>query len=206
MRRLLLSLALLLPVAATAAENPQVTMETSEGTVVIELHQDKAPLTVANFLQYTDSGHYDGTVFHRVIPRFMIQGGGFSRDYQQKETLPAITNEANNGLRNLRGTLAMARTSDPHSATSQFFINTVNNPNLDHRGENAAGWGYAVFGKVIKGMDVVDRISALPTGRGTLNGMPAGDVPNRPVIIRSITRLDSEQNTETQPETAAAKE
>lgn len=188
MRRLFLSLALLLPLAATA-DNPQVTMETSEGTVVIELHQDKAPVTVANFLQYVDQGYYNGTVFHRVIPRFMIQGGGFTRDYQQKDTLAPITNEANNGLRNLRGTLAMARTSDPHSASSQFFINTVNNPNLDHRGENASGWGYAVFGKVVKGMDVVDRISALPTGRGTLNGMPASDVPNRPVIIRSIARL-----------------
>ncbi|MCK0536470.1 peptidylprolyl isomerase [Alcanivorax quisquiliarum] len=194
MRRLFLSLALLLPLAATA-DNPQVTMETSEGTVVIELHQDKAPVTVANFLQYVDQGHYDGTVFHRVIPRFMIQGGGFTRDYQQKDTLAPITNEANNGLRNLRGTLAMARTSDPHSATSQFFINTVNNPNLDHRGENASGWGYAVFGKVVKGMDVVDRISALPTGRGTLNGMPASDVPNRPVIIRSIARLAEDDAT-----------
>lgn len=194
MRRLFLSLALLLPLAATA-DNPQVTMETSEGTVVIELHQDKAPVTVANFLQYVDQGYYNGTVFHRVIPRFMIQGGGFTRDYQQKDTLAPITNEANNGLRNLRGTLAMARTSDPHSATSQFFINTVNNPNLDHRGENASGWGYAVFGKVVKGMDVVDRISALPTGRGTLNGMPASDVPNRPVIIRSIARLAEDDAT-----------
>ena len=194
MRRLFLSLALLLPLAATA-DNPQVTMETSEGTVVIELHQDKAPVTVANFLQYVDQGHYNGTVFHRVIPRFMIQGGGFTRDYQQKDTLAPITNEANNGLRNLRGTLAMARTSDPHSASSQFFINTVNNPNLDHRGENASGWGYAVFGKVVKGMDVVDRISALPTGRGTLNGMPASDVPNRPVIIRSIARLAEDDAT-----------
>lgn len=194
MRRLFLSLALLLPLAATA-DNPQVTMETSEGTVVIELHQDKAPVTVANFLQYVDQGYYNGTVFHRVIPRFMIQGGGFTRDYRQKDTLAPITNEANNGLRNLRGTLAMARTSDPHSASSQFFINTVNNPNLDHRGENASGWGYAVFGKVVKGMDVVDRISALPTGRGTLNGMPASDVPNRPVIIRSIARLAEDDAT-----------
>jgi cyclophilin family peptidyl-prolyl cis-trans isomerase len=181
MRRLLLTLALMLPLAASADTAPRVALETTEGTIVIELYPDKAPATVANFLQYVDDGFYDGTVFHRVIPRFMIQGGGFTRDYQQKETRTPVTNEADNGLRNERGTLAMARTSDPHSATAQFFINTVNNTNLNHRGKSPGGWGYAVFGKVVEGMDVVDRISALPTGRGTLNGMPAGDVPNRPV-------------------------
>lgn len=206
MRRLLLSLALLLPLTATAAEAPQVTMETSEGTLVIELYPDKAPVTVANFLQYVDQQFYDGTVFHRVIPRFMIQGGGFTRDYQQKETLAPITNEANNGLRNERGTIAMARTSNPHSATAQFFINTVDNRNLDHRGQNPAGWGYAVFGRVIKGMDVVDRISALPTGRGSLNGMPAGDVPNRPVLIRSATRVSEQAAATSAQDTPAAQE
>ncbi|KAF0809478.1 cytosolic peptidylprolyl cis-trans isomerase, cyclophilin A-like protein [Alcanivorax sp. S71-1-4] len=188
MRRLLLTLALMLPLAASADTAPRVALETTEGTIVIELYPDKAPATVANFLQYVDDGFYDGTVFHRVIPRFMIQGGGFTRDYQQKETRTPVTNEADNGLRNERGTLAMARTSDPHSATAQFFINTVNNTNLNHRGKSPGGWGYAVFGKVVEGMDVVDRISALPTGRGTLNGMPAGDVPNRPVEIRSAQR------------------
>nr|WP_236555951.1 peptidylprolyl isomerase [Alcanivorax sp. S71-1-4] len=178
----------MLPLAASADTAPRVALETTEGTIVIELYPDKAPATVANFLQYVDDGFYDGTVFHRVIPRFMIQGGGFTRDYQQKETRTPVTNEADNGLRNERGTLAMARTSDPHSATAQFFINTVNNTNLNHRGKSPGGWGYAVFGKVVEGMDVVDRISALPTGRGTLNGMPAGDVPNRPVEIRSAQR------------------
>lgn len=202
MRRLLLTLALMLPLAASADTAPRVALDTTEGTIVIELYPDKAPATVTNFLQYVDDGFYDGTVFHRVIPRFMIQGGGFTREYQQKETRTPVANEADNGLRNERGTLAMARTSDPHSATAQFFINTVNNTNLNHRGKNPAGWGYAVFGKVVEGMDVVDRISALPTGRGTLNGMPAGDVPNRPVEMRSARRV-TEQAT---PETAGEKD
>ena len=197
MRRLLLTLALMLPLAVSAETAPRVALETTEGTLVIELYPDKAPATVANFLQYVDDGFYDGTVFHRVIPRFMIQGGGFTRDYRQKETREPVANEADNGLRNERGTLAMARTSDPHSATAQFFINTVNNTNLNHRGKNPAGWGYAVFGKVVEGMDVVDRISALPTGRGTLNGMPAGDVPNRPVEIRSAQRVTAEAASDT---------
>lgn len=186
--RWLMVLATLLSTVALAA-NPQVKLETSKGEVVLELYPDKAPTTVANFLSYVEDGFYNGTVFHRIIPNFMIQGGGFDQQYQKKDTRDAIQNEADNGLGNDRGTIAMARTSDPHSATAQFFINTVDNTPLNFTGKNPRGWGYAVFGKVIKGMDVVDAISATPTGLGKLQGYPARDVPTTPVVIKSAAVL-----------------
>jgi peptidyl-prolyl cis-trans isomerase B (cyclophilin B) len=159
---------------------PTVVLQTSMGDITIELYEDQAPITTENFLTYVRDGHYDGTVFHRVISNFMIQGGGFDADYQRKPTRETITNEADNGLSNERGTLAMARTSDPHSASAQFFINVVDNPALDHRGK-ASGrtWGYAVFGRVIEGMDVVDEIRFVPTG---VQG-PHQNAPLETVII-----------------------
>jgi cyclophilin family peptidyl-prolyl cis-trans isomerase len=165
-----------LPRAATA--RPVVVLATSLGAIKIALDRDKAPVSVDNFLQYVRSGHYDGTVFHRVIPSFMIQGGGFDPDMKQKPTKPPIRNEAKNGLRNRRGTLAMARTNDPDSATSQFFINLKDNTALDYGMRNA---GYAVFGEVVEGMDVVDRIAAVPTAARA----PHADVPRTPVVIQS---------------------
>lgn len=159
--------------------NPVVTMKTSMGTIKIELFADKAPETVANFLQYVKDGHYNHTIFHRVIPSFMIQGGGFTKDMKQKSTKPAIKNEADNGLKNVRGTLAMARTSDVNSATSQFFINTVDNDFLDFRDKTSRGYGYCVFGKVTDGMDVVDKIEGVKT---TTQG-PHQNVPVEPVEI-----------------------
>ena len=162
--------------------NPVVMMETSLGTITIELYKDQAPKSVENFLAYVSSGFYEGTVFHRVIPGFMIQGGGMTADLNRKATRESIENEATNGLKNARGTLAMARTADVNSATSQFFINTVDNAMLDHRSTNASEFGYAVFGIVTEGMDVVDKIRAVPTGtRG-----PFQDVPNEPVVIQSV--------------------
>ncbi len=167
-----------------AVSNPQVVMETSNGEIVLELYPDKAPLTVKNFLDYIDAGFYSGTVFHRVIPGFMLQGGGFSRDMQKKSTLMPVKNEAFNGLKNDRGTIAMARTQDPHSASSQFFINTVDNAFLNYKSQTTAGWGYAVFGKVIKGMEVVDAISKVETGtKGRFR-----DVPKMPVEIIKVRR------------------
>jgi cyclophilin family peptidyl-prolyl cis-trans isomerase len=158
--------------------NPVVVMETSKGNLRIELFQDKAPVTVKNFLQYVDDKFYDGTTFHRVIPNFMIQGGGFTTGMDQKKTRAPIRNEADNGLRNERGTLAMARTGDPNSATAQFFINLKHNVHLDKTRDGA---GYAVFGKVLDGMDVVDRISQVPT--------TPDDVPREVVIILSVRRV-----------------
>lgn len=167
---------------ALAAE-PQVDLKTSAGTIRLELYPAKAPKTVENFLQYVRDGHYDGTVFHRVIPGFMIQGGGFDRSYKQKPTRDPIPNEAKNGLTNDLGTLAMARTNAPHSATAQFFINVKNNDFL-----NAAaaqdGWGYTVFGKVVSGLDVMTGISKTPTGPG---GPFPTDVPRQPIVIESAT-------------------
>ena len=158
---------------------PVVRMITNMGTVDIQLFPDKAPVTVKNFLHYVDSGFYNGTIFHRVIPGFMIQGGGFLPGMRQKPTDAPITNEAGNGLRNTIGTVAMARTEDPDSATAQFFINTADNAFLDHRNDTVSGWGYAVFGKVIRGMGVVRKIESVPTGdRG-----PYQDVPLRDVVI-----------------------
>ena len=167
--------------AATAQVNPHVTFETSMGKFVLELYPDKAPKTVANFLSYVKAHFYDGTIFHRVIPSFMIQGGGFTPDMQEKATQAPIKNESNNGVSNARGTISMARTSDPDSASSQFFISVKDNKSsLDYKGP---GTGYAVFGKVIEGMDVVDKIVAVPT---TTKG-PYGDVPVTPIKVIKAT-------------------
>jgi len=165
------------------AAEPQVDLKTSAGTIRLELYPAKAPKTVANFLQYVKDGHYDGSIFHRVIPGFMVQGGGFDPGFKQKATRDPIQNEAKNGLKNDLGTIAMARTSAPHSASAQFFINVKDNDFL-----NAAaaqdGWGYAVFGKVVSGMDVVTKIAATPTGAG---GPFRSDVPRAAVVIQSAT-------------------
>ena len=163
---------------ATAAA-PQVQIITSLGNITLELNADKAPQTAANFLKYVEDKHYEGTIFHRVIKDFMIQGGGMLPDMSQKPCNAPIKNEANNGLKNDRGTIAMARTSDPHSATAQFFINTVDNDFLNFRAENTQGWGYAVFGKVVEGLDVVDQIRAVSTGRSGYHS----DVPVEAVVI-----------------------
>jgi peptidylprolyl isomerase/peptidyl-prolyl cis-trans isomerase B (cyclophilin B) len=171
--------------AAQPAANPEVVLETSKGNITLELMPKEAPISVANFLNYVKTGAYNGTIFHRVIPGFMIQGGGFDANMQKRPTNPPIQNEANNGLKNLRGTIAMARTGDPQSATSQFFINTADNDALNFWGETNAGWGYAVFGKVISGMDVVDAIVSVPRGRfGNY-----GDVPLEPIVIKSVKLL-----------------
>ena len=154
-----------------------VQMQTSAGTLRIELDDEHAPKSVANFLDYVNKGHYDGTVFHRVIKGFMVQGGGFEPGMKQKPVAAPIANEANNGLKNKRYTLAMARTSDPHSASAQFFINTVDNGFLDFKAENSQGWGYAVFGRIVEGTDVVDRIEGVRTGRkGSYDDVPLDDV------------------------------
>ena len=182
---LALSAALAATMPAEAAGS-QVRLETSSGVIVLALDAAKAPATVANFLAYVDAGHYDGTLFHRVIPGFMIQGGGFDRDFRQKETRKPIANEAGNGLQNLRGTIAMARTGDPHSATAQFFINSVDNAFLDHTAPNADGWGYAVFGRVTEGLEVVDAISQAKTG--AQGGHQ--DVPVEPVVLLKAERAD----------------
>ena len=159
-----------------------VKMETSAGVLDIELDDAKAPASVANFLAYVAKGHFDGTVFHRVIKGFMLQGGGFEVGMKQKPTDAPIRNEANNGLKNKRYTLAMARTSDPHSATAQFFINTVDNDFLDFRAENSSGWGYAVFGRVTAGTEVVDAIEKMRTGRKAMHD----DVPLEDVVIQRV--------------------
>ena len=165
--------------------HPRVAFDTSKGRIVLELDADKAPKTVANFLQYVKSGHYDGVIFHRVIDGFMIQGGGFTADMSQKPTRDPIPNEADNGLKNDRGTIAMARTADPNSASAQFFINTVSNDSLNHRGKTPQGWGYAVFGKVVEGMDVVDQIAKVRTG----NRGGHQNVPIEAVVIKKATVL-----------------
>ncbi len=167
--------------AQAAAPAPRVALHTNLGDIVIELDPVKAPASSENFLAYVKDGFYNGTVFHRVIDNFMAQGGGYTADLQPKPTRAPIQNEANNGLSNLRGTLAMARTGEPHSANSQFFINLVDNPRLDYvSSENGMTWGYAVFGKVVEGMDVVDKIRAIPTGG---QGPFHSDVPTQPVVI-----------------------
>ncbi|HET9033450.1 MAG TPA: peptidylprolyl isomerase [Dokdonella sp.] len=172
---------------APAPVNPKVLIKTSLGDITVELDAEKAPKSVENFLQYAKDGFYAGTIFHRVIGNFMIQGGGFTPDLHQKPTRPSITNEAKNGLSNKRGTLAMARTPDPNSATAQFFINLVDNRNLDFvSDERAETWGYAVFGKVIEGMDVVDKIAAVPTGP---KGPFRSDVPTTDVTIEKVEIL-----------------
>lgn len=161
--------------------NPQVALHTNKGDIVLELDEAKAPKTVANFLAYVRNGHYNGTIFHRVINGFMIQGGGFDENMQQKDTQAPIENEADNGLKNDIGTIAMARTNDPHSASAQFFINVGNNEFLNHSGKTPQGWGYAVFGKVIEGMDVVNAIKDVPTGNKGFHQ----DVPKENVVIES---------------------
>ena len=180
--------ALCLFVSLAAAANPQVELKTNMGSIVVELDPDKAPLTVANFLQYAKDGHYDGTLFHRVIPGFMIQGGGLGPDFGEKRTRKPVRNEAANGLKNTVGTIAMARTADPHSATGQFFINVADNDFLNFRFPTPEGYGYTVFGKVVKGMDVVDRIVKLPTGPGPA---PHANVPHKPVIIESARLVEA---------------
>ena len=188
--KLIVVLAALVTLATTgismaADGNPKVEMETSKGKFVIELFPEKAPETVKNFLNYVEAKYYDGTIFHRVIPKFMIQGGGFTADMKQKSAGAPIKNEADNGLKNERGTIAMARTGDPHSATAQFFINSVNNEFLNHKSKTQQGWGYVVFGKVTAGMDVVDAISAVKTvTRGN-----SRDVPSETIEIRSARVL-----------------
>lgn len=163
--------------------NPRVVIDTNRGAIEVELYPQQAPKTVANFLNYVKQDFYSGTVFHRVIKGFMIQGGGFTQDLQRKDTLAPVENEAFNGLPNKRGSIAMARTNQPHSATSQFFINTVDNAFLNFRSKSMRGWGYTVFGQVIKGMDVVERIENSRTGAG---GVFSQDVPQDTVIINSI--------------------
>ncbi|MCC6206630.1 MAG: peptidyl-prolyl cis-trans isomerase [Gammaproteobacteria bacterium] len=189
---LTITLGKLLLIMTTLAANPshgaddaaRVLLQTSQGDITLELDRAKAPVTVDNFLTYVRDGFYDGTIFHRVIKNFMIQGGGFTTDYQQKPTRPPIKNEADNGLKNLRGTIAMARTSNPQSATAQFFINTIDNSFLDYRDQTQSGWGYAVFGKVVSGKETLDKIENLPTGSG---GPIPRDVPKTMVIIEKAT-------------------
>jgi cyclophilin family peptidyl-prolyl cis-trans isomerase len=162
-----------------------VVIDTNHGTFKIALDAARAPKTVENFLSYVDSGHYDNTIFHRVIDGFMAQGGGYDPSYEKKPTRAPVQNEADNGLKNTRGTVAMARTSDPHSATAQFFVNVADNAFLDHKDKSQAGWGYTVFGRVIEGMDVVDKIKSVKTGA---NGPFAKDAPLEPVIIKFVKR------------------
>jgi peptidyl-prolyl cis-trans isomerase B (cyclophilin B) len=175
-------------VATNVEANPRVNLQTNHGLIVLELDRKNAPNSTENFLTYVNDGFYEGTVFHRVIKDFMIQGGGFDQDYKQKETRDPINNEADNGLTNMRGTVAMARTGDPQSATAQFFINTVDNAFLDHSSATPGGWGYAVFGKVVEGMEVVDTIRAIETGSAAR--FP-GDVPTTPVIIEKATVVEN---------------
>jgi peptidyl-prolyl cis-trans isomerase A (cyclophilin A)/peptidyl-prolyl cis-trans isomerase B (cyclophilin B) len=188
MTRFLAFAAALIASFAAGAANPQVEIRTTLGAVVIELYRDKAPLTVDNFLQYVKDRHYDGTLFHRVIPGFMIQGGGYGPGFGEKQARKPVRNEAGNGLRNEIGTIAMARTADPHSATAQFFINVADNEFLNFRFPTQEGYGYCVFGKVVKGMDVVNRIVKVRTGPG-----PAGhsNVPVKPVVIESVRLIET---------------
>ena len=172
----------------TAVAGTLVKLQTNLGDIVLELNDEKAPKTVANFLGYVNDGFYNGTIFHRVIDNFMIQGGGFTESLQKKGTKAPIENEASNGLKNVKGSIAMARTNAPHSATAQFFINVVNNDFLDYRNPTPRGWGYAVFGKVVQGMDVVDKIRKIPTGPG---GQFPKDVPQAAVIIENASVVEA---------------
>jgi|APThiThiocy_ev2_2_1041544.scaffolds.fasta_scaffold06254_6 peptidyl-prolyl cis-trans isomerase A (cyclophilin A)/peptidyl-prolyl cis-trans isomerase B (cyclophilin B) len=181
--------------------HPQVEIKTNLGSMILELYPDKAPKTVENFLQYVKDGYYAGTIFHRVIPRFMIQGGGMDKEFRQKPTRQPVGNEAANGLKNDIGMVSMARTSDPHSASSQFFINVANNAFLNHTAPTPQGYGYTVFGKVVKGMDVVNRIAGAPTGPG---GPFPADVPRSTVIIEDARLLpESPQRAGTPGETSS---
>ena len=188
MKKVLGMLVVLLSAGGALAANPQVDIATNHGRITVELYPDKAPLSVANFLEYVKSGHYNGTMFHRVIAGFMIQGGGFTRQFVQKPTRDPIANEAANGLKNEPGTLAMARTQRPDSATSQFFINVADNAFLNYTAPTARGYGYAVFGKVVEGMDIVMKISQLPTGPG---GPFPGDVPQQVVVIENVKMVET---------------
>jgi cyclophilin family peptidyl-prolyl cis-trans isomerase len=189
----------LLNATAAHAESPRVQLKTSLGDIVLELDAEKAPKSVANFLQYVNDGFYAGTIFHRVIDGFMIQGGGFTADFEQKQTREAIENEAANGLKNTKGTIAMARTGEPNSATAQFFINVADNDSLNYTAPTPEGWGYAVFGKVVEGMDVVDQIRQVPTEqRGPFEG-----VPTTPVVIESATVLTNVAPAIAKPASAA---
>jgi cyclophilin family peptidyl-prolyl cis-trans isomerase len=179
--------------AAGQPANPRVLVETSKGNITVELFPAQAPQSVGNFLNYVKTGFYDGLVFHRVIPNFMIQAGGMTPDMEEKPKNAPIQNEADNGLKNLRGTLAMARTGEPHSASSQFFINVADNAFLNHRGKSFEGWGYAVFGQVVDGMDVVDAIAAVPRG----NRGPHGDVPVEPVVMLHVSVLPQPAGSDT---------
>ncbi len=189
--KLLAAFSLLFSVSAFAA-GPQVEIKTNLGNILLELYPDKAPKTVENFLQYVKEGHYKSTVFHRVIPGFMIQGGGFDKAFRQKSTRPPIENEAANGLKNNIGTIVMARTSDPHSASAQFFINVADNAFLNYSAPTTRGYGYTVFGKVTGGMDIVNKIAATPTGAG---GPFPGDVPRETVIIEEIRLISTAEPT-----------
>lgn len=173
--------------AAAKVDEPLVKLETNMGDIVVQLNARKAPMTTANFIQYVKSGHYDGTIFHRVIKDFMIQGGGMTQDMKEKHTLAPIRNEANNGLKNRKYTIAMARTNDPHSASSQFFINTRDNDFLDFKAQTPQGWGYAVFGRVIEGKEVVDKIENVITGSRANHE----DVPTSPVIIKKAYVIEN---------------
>ncbi len=191
-RAILLGITLLftfIPAAFAEEALTKVKLQTNMGDIIIELNDQKAPKTVANFVDYVNSGFYDGTIFHRVISNFMVQGGGFTQDFKKKKTKPEIENEANNRLKNTRGTVAMARTSDPHSATAQFFINVVDNNFLDFRAQTTRGWGYTVFAKVISGMDVVDKIRKQRTGPG---GPFGKDVPHKAIIIEKASLVTAE--------------
>jgi cyclophilin family peptidyl-prolyl cis-trans isomerase len=174
---------------ALAGNNPVVALKTSVGSIEVELYQEKAPITVDNFLRYVKSGHYNGTVFHRVIRGFMVQTGGYTYSLQQKPTRSPIRNEADNGLKNVAGTIAMARTPDPHSATSQFFVNTVDNVSLDHYAKSPQGWGYTVFGRVVNGMDVVRKIE----NTATRSFGPFQNVPVTPIVIDKAVLLEKKK-------------
>jgi peptidyl-prolyl cis-trans isomerase A (cyclophilin A)/peptidyl-prolyl cis-trans isomerase B (cyclophilin B) len=194
LKTLLAAIAIVVSFAASAAApqpNPQVEVRTNMGSFTLELYPENAPNTVQNFLQYVKDGHYNGTIFHRVIPGFMVQGGGFSAKFEEKPTRPPIKNEAGNGLRNGIGMVSMARTADPHSATAQFFINVNENPTLDFKAPTAQGYGYTPFGKVLKGMDVVERIVKVPTGPGK---PPHENVPLKPVVIERMRVVDASPN------------
>ena len=186
MLRIIAAALALLVFSQVGAVDPRVELKTSMGSIVIELFPDKAPATVENFLRYVKDGHYDGTVFHRVIPKFMVQGGGFTPELREKAARKPVRNEADNGLKNTVGTVAMARTPDPHSATAQFFINVADNAMLDFRFPTQDGYGYCVFGKVVKGMNVVERIAKVATGAGP---GPHRDVPLKPVVIERARLL-----------------
>ena len=192
MLKILISTLALLFSFNAAAANPQVELKTNMGSITLELYADKAPQSVENFLQYVKDGHYNGTIFHRVISGFMIQGGGFTPDFSQKKTRGPIKNEAGNGLKNTLGTVAMARTPDPHSATAQFFINTADNAFLNFTAPTQQGFGYAVFGKVVKGMEVMEKIAGVATGTRS----PHGDVPLKPVVIERAIIIENQSKSD----------